>query len=226
VGIFYVKFNGTVLYCNGGVNPKVAAAQPFIIPAVALAGLDACDIANATIVVDKQNCNGGGEGHRITINTAYSVIGVCETECNIQIGQYTTYSQGAFMSSPPGLAFMTAHWAQIGPVVSGGCGNNAFSYSSPAQINALAPGNSQGFGFRNQLITLIINARINADFGCLQVASGTYAGMTVDQIISLANTVGTGCSAAPAGLGALLEALNQNFHEGTLNNGLLTCCSE
>jgi hypothetical protein len=62
VGIFYVKFNGTVLYCNGGVNPKVAAAQPFIIPAVSLGGLEACDIANATIVVDKQNCNGGGEG--------------------------------------------------------------------------------------------------------------------------------------------------------------------
>jgi hypothetical protein len=91
------------------------------------------------------------------------VIGVCESECDIQIGQYATYTQGSYMSAPPGLAFMTAHWAQIGPVVSGGCGSNAFSLSSPAQINAIQPGNSQGFGFRNQLITLMINARTNED---------------------------------------------------------------
>jgi hypothetical protein len=52
--------------------------------------------------------------------------------------------------------------------------------------------------------------------------------MTVDQIIALANTVGTGggCIAAPVGLGTLLDDLNHNFHEGTINNGLLTCCSE
>jgi hypothetical protein len=147
--------------------------------------------------------------------------------CNIEVGDYTTYSQGFYMSSPTGLAFMTANWGDIGPTVSGGCGSNSFSYSSPAQINAIQPGNSEGFGFRNQLITLIINSRINEDFGCLHVVGGAFDGMTVDQIIALANTVGTGggCITAPAGLGALLEALNLNFHLGLVDNELLTCCA-
>lgn len=145
--------------------------------------------------------------------------------CNIQVGDYTTYSQGFYMSSPTGLAFLTANWAGIGPVT-GGCGSNAFNLLTAAAVNALHPGNSEGFGFRNQLITLIINSRINDDFGCLQVVGGTYDGMTVDQIIALANTVGTGggCIAEPAGLGDLLEDLNLNFHLGLVNNGLLTCC--
>jgi hypothetical protein len=147
--------------------------------------------------------------------------------CNIEVGDYTTYSQGFYMSAPPGQAFMNANWSDIGPTVAGGCGSNAFSYSTPEEINAIQPGNSQGFGFRNQLITLIINSRINDDFGCLRIDNGgAYDGMTVDQIIALANTIGTGpgCIAAPAGLGDLLEALNLNFHQGLVNNELLTCC--
>ncbi|HEX5111323.1 MAG TPA: hypothetical protein VFV79_00640, partial [Saprospiraceae bacterium] len=149
--------------------------------------------------------------------------------CNIEVGDYTTYSQGFYLSSPAGMLFLTNNWGDIGPTVAGGCGTNAFSYSTPAEVNAIHPGNSEGFGFRNQLITLIINSRINEDFGCLRVDDGgAFDGMTVDQIIALANTVGTGlgCIAEPAGLGELLESLNLNFHEGTVNNGLLTCCEE
>ena len=148
--------------------------------------------------------------------------------CNIEVGDYTTYSQGFYMSSPTGLEFLEDNWDAIGPTVAGGCGSNAFSYDSPEDINAIQPGNSEGFGFRNQLITLIINSRINEDFGCLQVVGGAYDGMTVDQIIALANTVGTGvgCIAAPAGLGDLLNALNLNFHLGLVNNEVLTCCEE
>jgi len=147
--------------------------------------------------------------------------------CNIEVGDYTTYSQGFYMSSPAGLDYLEDNWGDIGPTVAGGCGSNAFSYSTPEEINAIQPGNSEGYGFRNQLITLIINSRINEDFGCLRVDDGgTYDGMTVDQIIALANTVGTGpgCIAEPEGLGDLLEAINLNFHKGEVNNGLLTCC--
>jgi hypothetical protein len=48
--------------------------------------------------------------------------------------------------------------------------------------------------------------------------------MTVDELITLANDVYGGCTAEPAGLAALLDAINLNFHLGTVNNGVLTCC--
>jgi hypothetical protein len=145
--------------------------------------------------------------------------------CNIQVGDYTTYSQGYYLSSPNGEQFLIDNWNNIGPVV-GGCGSNAFNLLDPEDVYSIPSGNSEGFNFRNQLITLIINSRINEDFGCLQVVGGAYDGMTVDQIIALANTVGTGvgCITAPAGLADLINNLNLNFHEGLVNNGLLTCC--
>ena len=168
---------------------------------------------------------GGGAGCTAFTGAQPGVCLEVINPCIIEIGDYTTYSQGFYFSAPPGESFLEDNWADIGPVT-GGCGSNAFDLQDPEDVYGIEPGNAEGYGFRNQLITLIINSRINDDFGCLQVVGGTYDGMTVDQIIALANTVGTGvgCIAEPADLGALLEALNQNFHEGTVDNGLLTCC--
>ncbi len=65
--------------------------------------------------------------------------------------------------------------------------------------------------------------------GSLVMISGPFAGQTVIQILAVANAVlGGQTSALPSGmavstLNGIVESLNLNFHEGTVNNGLLQC---
>jgi hypothetical protein len=158
--------------------------------------------------------------------------------CDIQIGDYFTYSQGFYLNAPPGLDFMEDH-LDLFPIIIGCDDGTTTTYATPQSINDLETGAPNGL--RNQLITLILNAGINEDFGCLVVVedacveyddddvcseevNSAFVGMTVDELIALANDVYGGCTAEPAGLAALLDAINLNFHLGAVNNGVLTCC--
>ncbi len=161
--------------------------------------------------------------------TAYTGAqpGVCLeviSPCDIQPGDYTTYSQGFYLASPVGQAFLIANWNNLGPVEIGCLAGTVTTYNTPEDIYNLDPGGGHDDVFRNQLITLILNSRINVDFDCLIVVDGPFSGMTVSDVIALANDVYGGCVVEPVGLLDLMDDINLNFHEGTVNNDVLTCC--
>jgi hypothetical protein len=213
------------VYCNN----SVPATQP-VVYSIALGTFGqnwmACDVVATDVCVGRSSCAGGGPGNQVLIPTSIQLVGLCldELPCDIQVGDYTTYSQGFYLAAPPGEAFLINNWGTLGPVVIG-CDENTTSYNTPASIYDLTTGGGHANVFRNQLITLILNSRVSADLDCLIVVDGAFAGMTVAQIIALANNVLGGCTAEPEGLLDLLDTLNKNFHEGTVNQEALTCCA-
>jgi hypothetical protein len=97
------------------------------------------------------------------------------------------------------------------------------------------PGGSYSNVLAGQLVTAVLNAGFDAydpDFssnaihtGDLMIASGTFAGWTVNQLIAEAsNTIG-GCSStySPSDLNDALTAFNENYDNGTTDKGYTTC---
>ncbi|HNO70723.1 MAG TPA: hypothetical protein PKO16_03010 [Bacteroidia bacterium] len=61
--------------------------------------------------------------------------------------------------------------------------------------------------------------------GNLTIKSGTFQGMTVNQVIAEANKALGGCATnySISDLNSILTAINENFDNGTVNNGILNC---
>lgn len=167
---------------------------------------------------------------------------------------YTTYSQGGWGSKPSGNnpgALLARHFATVyggGPVVIGGTYTLTFTSASaiekflpgggtskPLTASQVNPTKSAAGNIAAQLLALRLAVDFSAagitkrGLGALVMQSGPLAGMSVDQILVLANTVvGGQPSALPSGLSisglaSILESLNLNYHEGTVNQGLLAC---
>lgn len=64
-----------------------------------------------------------------------------------------------------------------------------------------------------------------SSFASLQIVDGTFAGMTVAQFLQTANEVIGGCSTAYslAALNSAATAINENYDNGTVDNGYLDC---
>lgn len=64
-------------------------------------------------------------------------------------------------------------------------------------------------------------------FGSLPILSGSHAGMTVAQFLQLANEVIGGCSSeyTPSQINETATAINENFDNGTVDQGYLDCNS-
>lgn len=167
---------------------------------------------------------------------------------------YLTYSQGGWGSSPSGNnpgAFLASKFSTVYP---GGSvqigGTKKLTFTSAAAIAAFLPqgGSSNVLGwsatnptsssagnFAAQLLALRLAVDFSAagvtktGMGALVMQSGPLAGMTVDAILAMSNTViGGATSALPSGmsmstLSGILKSLNMNFHEGSVNQGLLGC---
>ena len=175
------------------------------------------------------------------VNFCCFVIEALEV-CVIDTGDYWTYSHGFYMQSPTGTAFLNAH-PELGPV-SVGCDDPGTTTIYTLQdIMAMDPGNSTPPGILvKQIITMTLNVSASSflgsgeDLGCLIVVADDdplttiddlFAGMTVDEIIAAANAYAGGCDTttfSEGDLTAILAAIVNNFHEGTDNQGLLTCC--
>lgn len=107
--------------------------------------------------------------------------------------------------------------------------------SKPLTASDLNPTKSAAGNIAAQLLALRLATDFSAagvtkrGLGSLVMQSGPLAGRTVDQILDLANAVvGGQPSALPSGLSitglaSILESLNLNYHEGTVNQGLLSC---
>jgi hypothetical protein len=134
-----------------------------------------------------------------------------------------------------------------------GCDANGFSiyYSSAAAITKFLPTSGtpavltqdavdpQSGSIRNVLIGQVTALAINVGFdfyyddfspaeeklGNLQIVSGTFAGKSVSEFLSIANTVLGGCNTdySADAINQTSSAINANFLDGRTNRSFLSC---
>lgn len=163
---------------------------------------------------------------------------------------FLTYSQGGWGNNGAPGQFMAAHFAQVYPSGVTIGGGHTLKFTSASAVTAFLPAGgspraltwsavnptrSSAGVFAGQLLALRLAVdysaagKSKAGLGELVMLSGPFAGSTVNQILAVANAViGGQSSALPSGmsistLSGILESLNMNYHEGTVNNGLLGC---
>ncbi len=186
---------------------------------------------------------------------------ICEATtdpCDIPAGCFTTYTQGGWGQDRcrgGNVGCIRDTW--FGTVFPGGLiigGGFTLTLSNSAAVAALLPtGGTPGVFTQNyvnptstsagvltgQLVSVAIAVGFGdfgvpgfGDLGSLVIASGPFAGWTVDQLLALANAViGGNLGALPAGvsvsnLNGALTAINEGYHGGTLSSGYLVdpCC--
>ncbi|WNM17886.1 T9SS type A sorting domain-containing protein [Flavobacterium capsici] len=131
-----------------------------------------------------------------------------------------------------------------------GCGSNTLTLTSslavqnflpsggtPAVLSGASvnPGGSISNTLASQLVGVTLALGFDAydpnfsasanSFGSLVILQGPHAGMTVAQFLQLANNVIGGCSSAytPSQINATATAINENYDNGTIDNGYLDC---
>lgn len=169
----------------------------------------------------------------------------------------TTYTQGGWGAAPCGNnpgTLLARYFTTVYPsglVVGGNGGPYTLKFTSASAIaNALPLSGTPGTLTRNYINPTTLNntfasqvvaLRLNVDFsardlfavntsslGAMKLTSGELAGWTVNQVLSLANTVlGGKTSVLPAGvtisdLNSIVTSINGNFDNGNTNNGYLT----
>lgn len=186
----------------------------------------------------------GDANYNAVSATATITITSCEA------GASTTYTQGGWGSTPNGTnpgSLLATKFATIYPAgfvqVGGG---RTLKFTTAAAIEAFLPAGgspnaitsnatnptySKGGVFAGQVLALQLNVDFSngrvTKFGLANktVASGKLAGYTVTQVLALANGV-LGGAALPTGmttseLNAIVDAINQNFDNGTVDRGFL-----
>ena len=181
-----------------------------------------------------------------TVNGAETTAIYVEISCiTTECGQHKTFTQGGWGAMPngnnPGV-YLHANFDeayQSGLTI--GCGSNTLSFYSAQSITDFLP---EG-GTPNALPTLsvltgqLLAAELNigfdaydANFGNSGVALGAmytdangFEGLTVSEIVAIANQVIGGCSSdySFASLNSVLTIINENFDNGTQDNGHLIC---
>jgi large repetitive protein len=182
-------------------------------------------------------------------DTATVTVTVANASCSA--GGYTTYSQGGWGNNGAPGQLMQANFTRVYPsgfVIIGGTKTLKFTSAgavtaflpqggTPAMLTASAinPTSSTAGNFAAQVFALRLAVDYSAagvlksGLGSLVMVSGPFANQTVNQVLATANAVlGGSASALPSGmtvsqLNSIVESLNLNFHEGTVNNGLLAC---
>ncbi len=113
------------------------------------------------------------------------------------------------------------------------------SGSTPSALpsDLINPGNSYNNVLAGQLVAATLNVGFDAydanfapstgQLGNQIIASGTFAGMTINQVLAIANNVIGGCNNAYSysSLNEVLTGINENFDGGS-NGGFITCVEE
>lgn len=110
------------------------------------------------------------------------------------------------------------------------------SSGAPAQLNQnyINPGTTVSNTLAGHLVSLTLAVKFNeagvlgtnsTKLGDLIIASGDFAGMTVNQFLVLANAAlgGGSTNYSLSQFTAAATAMNENFDNGTVDNGFLTC---
>lgn len=168
---------------------------------------------------------------------------------------FRTQTQGGWGAKPngnnPGV-YLHANFAAAFPGgLTIGCGDNTLTLTSAQAVtdflpsgstpsllpsgNIADPGGSYSNVLAGQLVTAVLNAGFDAydpnfssndiTTGDLVIVSGTFAGLTINQLIAEANSAIGGCSNvyALSDLNDALSAFNENYDNGTVDNGYTTC---
>jgi hypothetical protein len=186
-----------------------------------------------------------------TVTLVPGTLTVTSSACDVN--GYTTYSQGGWGSKPNGNnpgALLAANFADVYPngLTLGGDKTLKFTSAyaierylpaggSPSVLTSsyVNPTSSKGGTLSAQLLAVQLAVDfsdagvLKAGLGDLVFVSGAAAGQSLRDVLAMANTVfGGQTSALPSGmslsgLASLLESVVNNFHEGTVNQGLLGC---
>lgn len=169
-------------------------------------------------------------------------------------GTFTTVTQGGWGAKASGKnwgAFRNQYFASAFPTgLTVGAGSKFLkltsakavedflpSGSTPRALNPgtmINPGGSYSNVLAGQVVALTLNVRFDevvASFspsptklGDMVVASGTFEGWSVYQVLNEANKVLGGISSySAAEMNAMVDAINNNYDGGKMNNGMLTC---
>jgi hypothetical protein len=114
------------------------------------------------------------------------------------------------------------------------------SGSSPKVLNGnkVNPGQAYSNVFAGQLVAATLNVtfdQYDANFGAnainlgdLEIATGTFAGWSVNDLIAEANRKIGNCASSysASALSSALEAINENYSDGIVDKGFLVCPDE
>ena len=182
-----------------------------------------------------------------------SVSGTVKIKLNACQG-FTTVTQGGWGANCSGNnwgCYRNTNFAASFPsgLVIGACGrfirlssalavdNFLPSSGTPAALtnssNILNPTNVNNT-LAGQVVALKLNVTFDANnaafssstiaLGNLVITNGTFAGMTVNQLLVEGNKALGGCSTySPSDVNAAIDMVNQNYDNGTVNNGNLAC---
>jgi len=191
-----------------------------------------------------------GEVLSVTISDARGCESVqeniAEISCRLtECGDHKTFTQGGWGASPngnnPGV-YLHANFDAAYPAgLTLGCGDNTLSFYSAQEITDFLPegGTASTLPTTSVLTGQLLAATLNAGFdaydanfassavllGDMYTDNAAFAGMTVNEILQAANDVIGGCSDAYAltDLNEVLTTINENFDNGTVDQGHLTC---
>jgi hypothetical protein len=228
---------GNVAYCTQIIGVSDNSAPEFIfVPSDVTSCGQVADDQEPAIAED--NC--GGE---VFISFVDSV------DC----GQYTTYTIGGWGSpsnSGPGSYRDANFESAFGDNLTIGCETGSYTFTSAQAIEEFLPAGGtpsvlpegnvvNPTEVSNTLASQLLAATLNvgfdnydADFGDapgnledMIFVSGTFAGMSINEVIVIANEVIGGCSNAysPSDLNDALTMINEGYDEGTVNTGDFTC---
>jgi hypothetical protein len=176
----------------------------------------------------------------------------CSNPCVINNGDFRTQTQGGWGSTPTGNnpgAYLHANFAAAFPGgLTVGCGNTITLTSAQAVTDFLPQGGTpvaltQSYTNPTSSISVLAGqvtalslsvgfdaydpnfGASNTNLGSMVVASGTFQGWTVNQLIAEGNKVLGGCTSSysVSQLNAAIDAVNNNFVDGTMVGTFITC---
>ena len=228
--------------CNGSASVEVTGGEPEYTYVWSIGSSDSNEITGL--------CE--GEAFSVTVTDARGCVVSANDEimtCTEQdCGPHKTFTQGGWGAEPngnnPGVYLHANFDAAYPSGLTIGCGDNTLSFYSAQEITDFLPEGGTADALPNlsvlagQLVAASLNVGFDAydsDFAGSDVALGDmftdaagFEGMTVADIVAAANEVIGGCSDAfdYTALNAVLTTINENFDNGTIDNGHLTCSNQ
>lgn len=226
------------------------SARAYVHP-VAIAQVGKCPCIVASFTMIKRDANKRIIARDVMTLNIKHCVNECPVACEIG---HRTQTQGGWGAKPNGGnngAYLHANFATAFPsgvTIGDACGFTA-TFSSAQIITDFLPQGGTAAAltqsytdpnvninvFAGQVLTLAISVGMDdaipsfspssTPLKNLVVASGDFAGMTVAQILALANKALAGCptSYTYSQLNDVVDAINNNFDDGTTDNGFLVC---
>lgn len=210
-------------------------------------------VATETAIVAGDNQLPGNQWGWYSVFCTETCTTTTNTSCDIKPGEFRTQTQGGWGSKPNGNnpgAYLHANFASAFPAgLTFGC-NYTLSFTSAQAVTDFLPNGGGPKALDASLIdpdkkgtstlagnltALMISLGMDAydpNFGAsstllkdLVVAQGDFAGWTVQQVAAEASQGLGGCSTSYSlsQLNDVVTSINENFVDGTMDNGFLKC---